>query len=148
MEEPELGPIFCLGCYKHFSERLQWRIHRARQCVASRLSLSESKEAVKSAFIHFAPTGLDDSYVPNFEHDAMFENGPSNLSGFDDAPWSQQAFNSVFSPWRSAQEDDPASLGDTHQIGLQDDMFGRLEKEQGDRKQQEGIVCVQPLIQS
>lgn len=142
MEEPEIGPIFCLGCYKHVSGRQQWRIHRARHCVTSRLSLAETREAVKNAFINFAPTGSDDSYVLEPEHNTMFDTGPSNFSGLEDVAWSQDAVNSVNSPWGAAQ--DWAALVDIpDQIGPQDNMFGRLEKEQGDKKQQEGTACVQ-----
>lgn len=111
--------------------------------MASKLSLPETKEAVKNAFINVAPTGLDDAYVPDSEHNVLLETGPSNFSGFEGATWSQDTVNPVNSRWDSAQEDDWATFGGIHQFGLQDDMFGRPEKEQGDKKQQEGIACTQ-----
>lgn len=111
--------------------------------MTSRLSLAETREMVKNAFINFASTVLDDSYVLEPEHNTMFDTGPSNFSGFDGADWSQDTVDPVNSLWGSAQEDEWTALVNVDQSGPQDDMFVRPEKSQDDEKQQEGITSVQ-----
>lgn len=110
--------------------------------MTSRLSLAETREAVKKAFISFASTGPDGSYVLDSEHNTVLDAGPSNISGFEGVDWSQGTINSVSSSWGAAQKDDWAAFVDFHQIGTQDDVFGRPEKEQDDVKGQEGISFV------